>query len=676
MPIKTNAARCLKALARATLFTFLGIKSVTVFASTDEQKPDFLTWQEAANSGSYDRAVELSTLPDQDDALGNLITQAQILGLSEDSQWRALLHYKPESNNTWLSQVDSPHFFMSDVGKSSPADELNATLAAFFSTRAKEPLRLTAHCRFVARRVWLEEQLPVAFSSIPKQECVEFDRYFDYLDASVLTLVFPTAHPNSPSSAFGHTLLRIDKKDQRAESRLLNMSLNFAADVAPDVPAFTYAVKGLSGGFEGRFRMLPYHIKLREYGQIENRDTWEYELTLDQDAVDLVLRHAYEMLISHFDYFFFHENCSYHLLSLIEVAYPDSPLTEAFEWWTIPVDTIRELEEHDLAKVPRFVPSAIRTLRARQAALDEADLQLSLRALHEDLASIDSELTLRSPEQQAAILDLLSDYERYNRLKTDPSAQGSNEREKAILSRRSKLGIKSVIPLIKTPETTPVDGHGTSRIGLDYRLSDVDSDIIELSFRPAYHDFRDPSAGFDDKAAIELGGLSVAYDVDQDQFFFKRFTLARIESVEPMGRFYRPVSWHTNIEWDRPNASASHQFTFNVGAGIAKQTATNKPVFFVFGEVDLINNSDLQDNTQLRLGASIGAHWEPTRGLRTGANVDFRHQLGGDSYTAITQLWAGFAIGDQWSATVELASEKYSNQSTDSHLTMGVRSYF
>jgi len=327
--------------------------------------------------------------------------------LSEQSQWRAFIHYKPTFAKGWVSQVDSHQFFLSNEGKQSPERELNATLAAFFSTSAKAPLRLSAYCRFVARRIWLSEQLPEFDDLIPAQPCPEFDQYRNYLDAEVLTLIFPSAHPNSPSSAFGHTLLRIDKKDQADDTRLLNMSLNFAADVPPDTAAASYAIRGLAGGFEGRFRLLPYHIKLREYGQIENRDTWEYELNLEQEAVDLIVRHAYEMLISHFDYYFLSENCSYHLLSLLEVAFPDDPITDSFNFWTIPIDTIRKLDEIGLATTPRFVPSSIRKLRVRQNSLKQDDVDLALQALNNDLLSIEPSLGLMSVmEPLASVLTI------------------------------------------------------------------------------------------------------------------------------------------------------------------------------------------------------------------------------------------------------------------------------
>jgi len=654
-------------------------------------------WQSAAESGNYDEAVLLSRRENhdndgnihdssgviqsntgeiQDNALARLIDEAGELELSKHPQWLAFIHYKPRSADNWLSQVDSPHFFMSASGKNSPSAELNATLASFFSKTAKPPLRLSAYCRFVARRVWLESQLSEAFAVVPKQDCIEFTRYKEYLDADVLTLVFPTAHPNSPSSAFGHTLLRIDKKDQRHESRLLNMSLNFAADVPADVPSAAYAFQGLSGGFEGRFRLLPYHIKLREYGQIENRDTWEYELKLDKAAVDLILRHAYEMLISHFDYYFLSENCSYHLLSLIEVAFPETPVTEEFDFWTIPVDTIRTLEQFDLTEAPRFVPSAIRTLRARQDALSDEDRSLAIAANIKDLSSIDNELSSRTPEQQAAILDLLSDYERYERLEKDTSAQGSSNREKAILSRRSKLGIPSKKPVFDTPEFTPNDGHGTSRIGLYYHSSTEGSNIVELSFRPAYHDKKDPSAGFDDKAAIELGLVSLGFDTKQQDVFLKRFTLVSIESIEPIGTFFKPISWRSHIFWDKPDTQTTGQFTLNIGAGKARKYFNKSPVFYGFGEAELIYNAGLSDRLQLQFGASAGMHWEIVNGLRTGFETNLRHQVGGKHYTFGTEIWAGIAMTENWSLNIDLTTSKQPQEKLNNTVSIGIRSYF
>lgn len=633
-------------------------------------------WQTAADAGDYDEAVGRALSGDKNTNLAKLITAARTLKLSDSSQWRAFIHYKPRQGGHWLSQVDAPYFFMSDAGKSNPSTELDATLAAFFSTAAKAPLRLTAFCRFVARRHWLTEQLGELSSLLPQNDCPEFDRFVDYLDAHVLTLIFPTAHPNSPSSAFGHTLLRIDKKDQRPESRLLNMSINFAAEVPEEVSGTAYAINGLSGGFPGKFRLLPYHMKLREYGQIENRDTWEYELKLDKASVDIVLRHAYEMLISHFDYYFLTENCSYHLLSLIEVAFPDEPLTSGFNHWTIPVDTIRLLADRGLSQPARFVPSSIRTLRARRENLLAEDSQLALSAFQNGLASVDANLSALAQERQAGILDLLSDYERYSRLKTDPGAQSSNKKERAILSRRSKLAQQSIAPAVAAAIEPPDQGHRTSRLLIQHQRIDNDAGITDFQLRPAYHDFRDPSAAYDDKAAIEMGAVGIAYDHTVDKVFLRRVTLVSIESIEPRGEFFKPVSWHTKLHWQRPTVESRHEFTFNVGAGAAFKLSDTGPTMFVFGESDLLDAPAFKKRVQLRLGVSVGAHWEPVKGIRSGLEADYRKQIGGEFDQATAELWLGFAITPQLSFNLDASVVKTEGSERVNRVSGGVRVYF
>ena len=644
--------------------------------AADTPLPPSEDWLAASQEGRYDDAVDIATRLGSHTPLTRILLASAELKLADTAQWRAFLHYKPAFSSQWLSQVDSEHFFLSERGKTDPESELAATLAAFYATDAKTPLRLSAYCRFVARRYWLAEQLPDFVGQVPEQPCPEFDRYVDYLDADSLTMIFPTSHPNSPSSAFGHTLLRIDKKDQRPESRLLNMSINFAAEVPPDVSGAAYAIGGLAGGFPGKFRLLPYHMKLREYGQIENRDTWEYSLDLDKGRVDLVLRHAYEMLISHYDYYFFSENCSYHLLSLLGVAYPDAPLNEHFGLWTIPVDTIRLLNEQNLISDVQFVPSAIRTLRARRQQLEDTEGKLALDALENGLDSIDNPLSQLSPERQAAVLDLLSDYERYNRLKTDPSALGTSGRERAILSRRSKLGVKTELANVTAPATSPDKGHGTSRVSLQYHRQDKLPDTIEFQFRPAYHDFRDPSAAFDDKAAIEMGLIGIAQDLEADRAFLRRFTLLSIESIEPRGDFFQPVSWHTNLKWERPQSDAHHEFTFNTGAGLAFQASENAPAVFVFGESDLVDAPGLEDRRQWRVGASAGVQWEPVNRLRMGLELDYRHQVGNHYYEAGAEGWLGIALADNWSLNVDIEYVKLPNVSTTSRLSAGIRTYF
>ena len=123
-------------------------------------------------------------------------------------------------------------------------------------------------------------------------------RYRDWraaVDAKQLTLVFASAYLNNPGSMYGHTLLRVDAADQDERTRLLAYTISFAADTN-ETNGLVFAVKGLLGGYAGVYSMLPYYVKVREYGDLENRDLWEYELDFSAEEIERVLRHAWELL--------------------------------------------------------------------------------------------------------------------------------------------------------------------------------------------------------------------------------------------------------------------------------------------------------------------------------------------------------------------------------------------
>ena len=139
--------------------------------------------------------------------------------------------------------------------------------------RSKQP----AQCAFIARYHWLDEHLRLDPERLPPQRCERFENWYAELNPDAITLIFASAFMNNPASMFGHTLLRVDQKDQTEHTRILAYTINYAADVPPD-PGLMYAVYGIGGGYRGYFSTVPYYLKVQEYGDIENRDLWEYRL--------------------------------------------------------------------------------------------------------------------------------------------------------------------------------------------------------------------------------------------------------------------------------------------------------------------------------------------------------------------------------------------------------------
>jgi len=152
---------------------------------------------------------------------------------------------------------------------------------------------------------------------------------------------------------FGHTLIRIDSAEN---SSLLSYAINYAA-TGDDINGLLFAFKGIFGFYRGYFSILPYYQKVKEYGDIDHRDMWEYRLDLTKDEVNLMMLHLWELQGIYSDYFFFDENCSYTLLFLLDAARPELKLTDRFGLWVMPVDTIRVMTENSLIEEVVYRPS-------------------------------------------------------------------------------------------------------------------------------------------------------------------------------------------------------------------------------------------------------------------------------------------------------------------------------
>src|SRR5262249_37565820 len=222
-----------------------------------------------------------------------------------------------------------------------------------------------------------DSQLGFDPARLKKQTCKRFSEWREALNPGGVTLVFPAAFLNSPTSMYGHTLLRIDAKDQDERTRLLAYAVNFTA-ATTETNGVIFAIGGVIGTFPGVFSVLPYYLKVREYSDLENRDIWEYELNLTPDEVDRLLMHAWELRSVYFYYYFFDENCAYYLLELLEAARPDLDLTSAFRWWAIPSDTVRKVvEQKGLLKRTVYRPSNATLIAHRLGFMEPSDQTLS-----------------------------------------------------------------------------------------------------------------------------------------------------------------------------------------------------------------------------------------------------------------------------------------------------------
>ena len=541
--------------------------------------------------------------------LTDLIRRAAEANLAEDRYWHLLLHYRKSLLGGYTSEADDPGFFLAFDGKTNPKAELEATLTQFFSRELVGRSRQPAQCAFIARYSWLKAILSIDDGRLLREPCERFHNWYAEMSPQSITLIFPSAYMNNPSSMFGHTLLRVDRKGQTEQTRILAYTINYAADVPPDA-GMGFAIKGLAGGYKGFFSTIPYYMKVREYRDIENRDIWEYRLNLTDDQVRRLLMHAWELGNAYFDYFFLKENCSYHLLSLLEAANPDWHLTDQFLFWTVPADTVRLLTwQPGLIGEIVYRPARSTQIKQKRERLSDEE-QAQMRRITKDVGAIKSEpFTQFQPERQAFVLDLASDYLRYKAVSDADHAAEYKDRNRAVLTARSAIRAKPDEGKIIPPTEPPEQGHRTSRVGVagGWRNNEF---FEEVNLRAGYHDLLDPQQGYQPGAQIELLSVAVRHYERSEQIRVERATLANIVSLSPMDALFKSPSWKINIGMDSVRHGECRYCSAGVasgGIGAAVETHfTGREIFFAFAEAESTYSRAYEDNYRIGAGGSAG----------------------------------------------------------------------
>ncbi|VAW78459.1 putative outermembrane protein [hydrothermal vent metagenome] len=586
----------------------------------------------------FDMATATAATP-ADNVVAYTVQQA----LAQDDYWLKLVHYKRKGKG-YLSQVDDTKFFTAPDGKTSPNAELAATLQAFF-----QPGDDDSHpqCRFPARLYWLNQQLDLSAHGLPVVHCNALKKWLTTLNAEQATLIFPAAYLNSPSSMFGHTLLRLTPSDHRKSTPLAAYALNYAANADEDDGGLAYSFKGLFGGYPGLFSIVPYYEKIKQYSDIESRDIWEYDLNLNQAEIDQLMRHAWEVKNINFDYYFLTENCSYHVLSLLEVARPGSQLTDDFSIKAIPSDTVRAVIKTGMADRAIYRPATTTLIRQRLALLDTHEKEQVIQlATGTTLLPREQAGNVTDSRKRSRILELAYDYSRYRSLQQTGS-RTSISQDYQLLIERSRLPAGNVWPPVQRPAYQPEQGHQTTRLAVGGGSRSGDS-FISLRFRPAYHDILDPPAGYSRGGQINFLDLRARYVPTDNSLQLDRFTLIDILSLSPRDKFFKPISWGVDTGIERMLTRNGRATGAQVGgsSGLSYRMGQQHLLYFLLkGRLKVARA--FQDNYSLGGGLSAGSLLSFEHSTAELSLTGIRFALG-ETDTTLTARWRqSFPIGKQ-----------------------------
>lgn len=441
------------------------------------------------------------------------------------------------------------------------------------------------------------------------------------------------------------------------ESKLMSYAINYAAHTE-DTNGLLFAYKGLFGGYYGFYSMLPYYEKLKEYRDSESRDVWEYDLNLSSDEVMAMVRHIWELQHINSWYYFFDENCSYHMLWLTEIARPSVRLRDHFFYYVIPPDTVRAFEEEGLVTQTHFRPSKRTKLLAYETKLSPVAINTVKRLSEGDMNSSDM---LFGQERRFA-LEAAAELVEYDYIEGKISKDIYSSRYHLLLSQRAGLGNGEMleIPLKSNPDSA----HRSARVSLSHEWGENHSPWL-IGWRPAFHDLSEDDMGHLSGAQIEF--LNTVVAIEKERVTLEELTILSLASIVPVSHFFKPFSWRMKSGWDRDYGEDRLSFVTRVGAGAS---IGNESVFgYLLSEPEI----RFGFNTDIGLGFSAGAgiDW----GNRMKTHVEAGHIFYVDnsdrSRIGISHLW-------QWNpyGALSIGFESLKQRCHEERYKLGVNLYF
>ncbi len=476
-----------------------------------------------------------------------VLSSAACAGASpaSSSKWHRLLHYR----KTWQgfeSDADGPRFFLSPKGKRDPQAELEETIRLFDSGELSDDHPI---CRFPLRYKWLNRELGTRWSA-DLSKCQAYGAFTEKLAARRASVVFSSNYLTNPSSAFGHTLLRLSRFENGNETELLDYGVNFGARADSTNP-LAYLWNGFTGGFPGTFAATPYYYKIREYADLEFRDLWSYDLRLTPEEVSELVDHVWELSQTHFDYFYLKENCAFHVLGLINVVRPEHSLTERFALYTVPAETLRVLRDQRLIGEGKRRESTVSRLSRVSSQLPLAELRLA-HAVAENPSRARELLGHIDSGKAARILDTAIEAYDYRHareiLREDPKTV---KRKFPLLQARAMNPVITDLSGAAGPAVEdPAYGHAPLRLSSAYRSSYDGSSGVRLEVRPALHDLLDPEVGALQHGALEMGTLSLelrSKPGGPTAVMLDRLTILSARNYPPQSFWMKPLAWELEV---------------------------------------------------------------------------------------------------------------------------------
>lgn len=467
-----------------------------------------------------------------------LLTSSFSKELYESDEWRALLHFT--DNNK--SEITDPQFFLSEK-EFSPKKEYEALLALLLSSK-----RCETECRFPARSRFLNKYLDLNLSF---EHCQDLQAYLNESNGDSASVVLVSSFLGSPASYFGHSFIKLNKKNNLYFSH----TIGFAADMKPTVDDPYPFYNLFMGKLKGRYLYSPYYQLLEQYSAIEQRSLVEYNLSLTKDEINNLRWHAYELRNVKTDYGLLHKNCAFELLWLLEVARPSIRLREHFEYYAVPRETIDVLKEQGLVNNISTRPSDIDSMYIQYRSLNQKEKEFFSEWKESDNKYVmfnNSDFNSTSKQSLAYLMNTYYDvaFKKYK----DPADDFQEVKKIRYINPKTDY------------EGEPYSSLNPSKISVG-RIENKDGAGTQIQLIPVLFNRRDERSNELSEETLEI--LSLKINNQHNNTRLESIDLLKNESFTRRYDFFSPFSWRVYAGANRSLSDRSLQPLLEVASGLS-----------------------------------------------------------------------------------------------------------
>ena len=478
--------------------------------------------------------------------------------------WRRLLFFE----NGKFKAYHHEWFYLSE--RVSLAKEWELSLDAIRTKKNIGREKILFACAFPARYSYIQKYHP----EFVNEKCPSFSEWEKELAVKDIYLVYASSYVSNPASMFGHSFLRLSRGGVSRSSALNDYSVGFMALTNNNDSSFSYAIKGITGGYVGNYEVKPFYMNVGLYQSAEDRDLWQYKLNLSQSQVNFFVKILWELSQNTgFSYYFFDENCSSQLLKTLQIVDEDFNFFEGRHFiFAHPIETIKWAKASVVEKDELFYPAINKVLRKRLREMS-GDERASYQKLKRNIDGVKDESSIR-------VLDALIDFYKFESYRKNSNLK-KNEQEimNAILKRRAALKVVSEkFEYIANKSEEPILFHDPNSLSLG--ISQVGDDLVgNFDFKLGYHGLTDGSRGHDGFSFIDYLGVKTTFD--QDSLKLREVNFVEINSLAPFLLESQTYSWNFKMDFMRRDVFLKEDY-FNIGGALGISLFYGEDILFSF----------------------------------------------------------------------------------------------